>query len=53
MITFSNPQDGDSLASALALLSFLEKMGKQAEIVCPDFKNNFLEIFNFFVNHSL
>lgn len=37
LITFNEGGAGDDIGSALALLLFLEAMGKKAEIVCPDF----------------
>ena len=37
LITFRQDNKGDSIASALALGLFLEKMGKNVEIVCQNF----------------
>lgn len=37
LITFNESGAGDDIGSAVALLLFLEQMGKKAEIVCPDF----------------
>lgn len=38
LITFKKDYNGDNLGGAIALLLFLRKMGKKADIVCDDFK---------------
>lgn len=37
LITFKKNYSGDALSSALAIFLLLQKMNKQADIVCPDF----------------
>ncbi len=37
LITFPKNDKGDAMASAIALFSFLEKLGKRAEMVCENF----------------
>lgn len=37
LVLFSAPNDGDAIASALALKLFIEKQHKQADIACSDF----------------
>ena len=37
LITFRKSGNGDAIASAVALLLFLEKKGKRADIICHDF----------------
>lgn len=38
LITFKKDYNGDNLGGAIALLLFLRKIGKKADIVCDDFK---------------
>ena len=37
LITFRKNGNGDAIASAVALLLFLEKQGKRADVICQDF----------------
>ena len=38
LVTFRKDATGDAIASALALLSFLEKRDKQVDVICSDFE---------------
>jgi len=51
LVTFNKNWDGDSIASALAVFLFLEKLGKKAAIVSDNFEDN--DLYSFLPSYSV